>query len=254
MIVLLSPAKTLDFNPTKLKKHTTPRLLDDSNQLVSVLKKQSVPGIKKLMSVSDKIATLNHERFQQYQTPFTLDNAKQAILAFKGDVYTGLDADTMDSKDLTFAQKHLRILSGLYGVLAPLDLMQPYRLEMGTRLKNGKNKNLYDFWEDRITDILNTDLAKSKSKAFLNLASKEYFHSVNPALLKGKLINVHFKELRNGTYKVISFTAKKARGVMAREVINHRITDPKDLKKLDIMGYTYYKEQSDEENYFFGKE
>ena len=192
MILLLSPAKTLDFNPSKIKKHTTPQLLDDSNELVSILKKQSVNKIKKLMSVSDKLAALNHERYQQFETPFTLDNAKQAILAFRGDVYTGFDVDSMDSKDLTFAQKHLRILSGLYGVLAPLDLMQAYRLEMGTKLKNGKNKNLYEFWDSRITEILNKDLAKAKSKVFLNLASQEYFHSVKTDQLKGELVHVHF--------------------------------------------------------------
>ncbi len=254
MIVLLSPAKTLDFNPTKFKKHTTPRLLEDSEQLVDVLKKQSANKIKTLMKVSDKLAALNHERYQQFQTPFTLDNAKQSILAFKGDVYSGLDADSMDAKDLTFAQKHLRILSGLYGVLAPLDLMQAYRLEMGTKLKNGKNKNLYEFWDSRITDILNTDLSKAKSKVFLNLASQEYFHSVKTDQLKGELVHVHFKELRNGAYKVIAFNAKKARGAMAREIIKNRITKVGEIKKLKINDYVYKKDLSDGVNYFFGKD
>ena len=251
MILLISPAKTLDFSETGLTNHSMPRLLADSEKLVSVLKKKSARSLKKLMSVSDNIAELNVERFQNYQTPFTLDNAKQAVLAFKGDVYTGLQADTFDANDLDFAQKHLRILSGLYGLLTPLDLMQPYRLEMGTKLRNGRKKNLYEFWDKKITELINADLEASGSEIVLNLASKEYFHAVKPALLKGKLIHVHFKELRNGTYKVIGFNAKKARGAMSRQIIQNRITSVEKVKPLNIDGYTFNSTLSDDQNLVF---
>jgi len=254
MIVLLSPAKSLNFEPAKIKRHSTPRLLDESTELVGHLKTKSANSIKKLMGVSDNIATLNVSRFNNFETPFTLDNAKQAILAFNGDVYTGLEADSFDSKDMTFAQKHIRILSGLYGVLKPLDLMQPYRLEMGTRLKVKRKKNLYEFWDEKITSVINEDLTKSKGTVILNLASKEYFSSVKPKLVDGKIVHVHFKELRNGQYKVISFKAKKARGKMANLIVKNRITDIKSLSKLDVDGYLYSKELSDENNLFFGKE
>lgn len=253
MILLLSPAKTLDFSPSQLKVHTTPRLLDESGKLVGVLKKKSAKSLKKLMNVSDKIAELNVERFQQYQTPFNLDNSKQAVLAFKGDVYTGLQADSFTKKDFDFAQKHLRILSGLYGLLTPLDLMQAYRLEMGTRLKNGKYKNLYEFWDDKITNLINQDLENSSGDTILNLASKEYFHSVKVAQLKGKLINVHFHENRNGAFKVISFNAKKARGAMANAIIKNKILKVDKIKKLTIDGYTYNAERSDDTNLSFTK-
>jgi len=254
MILLISPAKTLDFSDTDLKKYSTPRLLDDSEKLVSVLKKKSARSLKKLMSVSDNIAELNVERFQSYETPFTLDNAKQAVLAFKGDVYLGLQADTFDAKDLDFAQTHLRILSGLYGLLTPLDLMQPYRLEMGTRLRNGRKKNLYEFWDKKITQLINNDLEESGNDILLNLASQEYFHSVKPALLNGKLFHVHFKELRNGVYKVISFSAKKARGSMARQIIQNRINEIDALKPLNVDDYLYNESLSDEVNLVFTKE
>jgi len=254
MILLISPAKTLDFSDTELTSHSTPRLLDDSEKLVSVLKKKSARSLKKLMSVSDAIAELNVERFQSYETPFTLNNSKQAILAFKGDVYTGLQAETFDAKDHDFAQTHLRILSGLYGLLTPLDLMQPYRLEMGTRLKNGRKKNLYEFWDKKITELINDDLEESGNDIVLNLASQEYFHSVKPAFLNGKLFHVHFKELRNGAYKVISFSAKKARGAMARQIIQNRINEIDALKPLNVDGYKYNESLSDEVNLVFTKE
>ncbi|MEM9824184.1 MAG: peroxide stress protein YaaA [Bacteroidota bacterium] len=254
MILLLSPAKTLDFDPTELTDHSMPRLLEQSDQLVGVLRKKKAKDLKALMGVSDKIAALNVERYQNYQQPFTLDNAKQAILAFKGDVYLGLDATSFKKRDLNFAQKHLRILSGLYGILTPLDLMQPYRLEMGTKLKNGKLKNLYEFWDEKITDLINADLAAAKSKTVLNLASKEYFHSVKPKMLNGELVHVHFKELRNGKYKVISFTAKKARGAMARQIIQDRIKKVEHIKDLEIMGHLYNEGMSDETNYYFTKD
>ncbi|MEM8906317.1 MAG: peroxide stress protein YaaA [Bacteroidota bacterium] len=254
MIALLSPAKTLDFDKSKVKTFSTPRLLDQSEQLVQVLRKKKASDLKSLMGVSDKIATLNVERYQNYQAPFTLDNAKQAVLAFKGDVYIGLDAATLNKRDLNFAQKHLRILSGLYGLLTPLDLMQAYRLEMGTKLKNGRFKNLYEFWDTRITELINTDLTAVKGKTVVNLASKEYFQAVKPKLLNGQLIHVHFKELRNGQYKVISFTAKKARGTMARQIIQNRIVKVAHLKDLAVNDHVFNEGLSDEHNYYFTKD
>ncbi|MEM9921189.1 MAG: peroxide stress protein YaaA [Bacteroidota bacterium] len=253
MIVLLSPAKSLDYSPTEVTDHSIPRLLDDSEQLVSKLKKQSANSLKKLMSVSDKIAELNVERFRQFSRPFNLENAKQAILAFNGDVYTGLQAATFDKRDRNFAQKHLRILSGLYGLLKPLDLMQAYRLEMGTALKTGRKKNLYEFWDSRITQLLNEDVKASKSKAVLNLASKEYFKSVHADSLEVPLVTAHFKEYRNDRYKVISFNAKKARGSMAHLIIKNRLTKPEELKQFEIDGYQFSKELSDEANLTFVK-
>ncbi|MCR9289903.1 peroxide stress protein YaaA [Saprospiraceae bacterium] len=251
MIILISPAKTLNFDPTDLKMHTTPRMLADSEKLVKVMKKKSAKKIKELMSVSDNIAELNVERYQNYHTPFTLENAKQSILAFKGDVYTGLQAENFSEKEMAFAQKHLRILSGLYGLLKPLDLMQPYRLEMGTRLKNGRKKNLYEFWDKKITNLINEDLAELGSNIILNLASKEYFHSVKPDLLDGELYSANFKENRNGVYKVISFTAKKARGAMSRQIIQNNITDIEELKGLEVEGYVYNEEMSSEYDLMF---
>ena len=251
MIVLLSPAKTLDFSAHKLKKHSIPRLLDDSEKLVKTLKKKSAADIQELMGVSEKISTLNVGRYKSYQTPFTLDNAKQSALAFKGDVYTGLEAETFNGHELNFAQKHIRILSGLYGVLKPLDLMQAYRLEMGTKLKTGRHKNLYTFWDKRVTELVNQDLAESKSKLILNLASKEYFHVMKPELLNAEVLNIHFKENRNGKYKVISFSAKKARGRMAHLLVKEKITKPELLKNLVINDYVYNEKLSKGNDWVF---
>ncbi|MFT4759245.1 MAG: cytoplasmic iron level regulating protein YaaA (DUF328/UPF0246 family) [Paraglaciecola sp.] len=253
MIALLSPAKTLDFNPTEFEKYTNPRLLTDSSKLVKLLKEKSAEDVKKLMHVSDKIAELNVQRFHEFETPFNRDNAKQSLLAFKGDVYTGLAVDDFSEADLDFAQKHLRILSGLYGLLKPLDLMQAYRLEMGTRLENGGNKNLYEFWGDKITKLINDDVAESGGQAIINLASNEYFKSVNPEKLKGDLYKIDFKEDRDGKLKVIAFNAKKARGIMSREIIKNRITNPEDLKGLNIMGYIFNDELSTERSFLFAK-
>jgi cytoplasmic iron level regulating protein YaaA (DUF328/UPF0246 family) len=254
MIVLLSPAKTLDLNPTELGTHSQPRLLADSHKLIEVLRKESVDSIKKLMKVSDNIATLNVERYQQFSTPFSLDNAKQSVLTFKGDVYQGLDAGDFDATDLEFAQKHLRILSGLYGILRPLDLMQAYRLEMGTKLKNGKFKNLYEFWDNRISQLINEDLTASGSNIIVNLASKEYFKAVKPKELNGKILHIHFKEQRGDKLKVIAFNAKKARGAMSNQIIKYKITSPEALKSLLVNDYVFTERLSDEENYVFVKE
>lgn len=254
MIILLSPAKTLDYSETTLDTHSTPRLLSDSDKLVKVLKKKKTSDIKSLMKVSDNIANLNVERFQQFSTPFTTENAKQSILAFKGDVYVGLEAATFDEADHEFAQAHLRILSGLYGILRPKDLMQPYRLEMGTRLKTGKFKNLYEFWDNRITKLINEDLKATEGNVIVNLASKEYFKSVKRDKLEGDILDVHFKEKRGDTYKVIAFNAKKARGAMAKQIIKYKITQKEYLKPLEVNEYIFNEGMSDSNNYYFIKE
>lgn len=253
MIILLSPAKTLDFTESPMGTHSDPRLLKDSSKLVKVLKKKSVTDIKALMKVSDNIATLNVERFKQFSTPFTSANAKQSILAFKGDVYQGMEAHTFDEADHEFAQAHVRILSGLYGILRPMDLMQPYRLEMGTKLKTEKFKNLYEFWDNRITKLINQDLSNTTGDAIINLASKEYFHSVKEKELKGKLINIHFREKRGDKFKVIAFNAKKARGAMAKQIVKYKITDETQLKSLEVNGYIFNESMSDDTNYTFIK-
>ena len=251
MILLISPAKTLDLSPIKLKKHSQPIFLEASKYLANILKKASVKDLTKLMAVSEKIAALNVHRYQSFTTPFTLANAKQAGFAFKGDVYRGLDIESFDARDLNFAQKHLRILSGLYGILKPLDLIQAYRLEMGTRLKIDNNKNLYEFWGDKITDLINQDLENQKSKAVINLASQEYFRAVITSKLNGKLYHIHFKENRNGQYKIISFSAKKARGMMCHYIVKNRIKSPAHLMGFDYDGYLFNEELSDKQSFVF---
>lgn len=242
MLIVVSPAKSLDFDaPAKTKKFTTPSFLDDSQKLVKDLRKLSPDDISALMGVSVKLGALNHERFANWHTPFDLDNAKQALFAFKGDVYIGLDAQQFSAADLTFAQKHLRILSGLYGVLRPLDLMQPYRLEMGRKFASGKAKSLYEFWGERLTQFLNDELAahRGKSKALVNLASNEYFNSLKPQLLDADVITPVFKDFSGGKYKIVSFYAKKARGEMAAYIIKNRLKDPAALLDYDVSGYAY---------------
>jgi len=253
MLVLLSPAKTLDFSETDIADYTQPRLLDQSEKLVGVLKKKRKTSLKKLMNISDQLAELNIHRYQHFETPFNTDNAKQSLLAFKGDVYTGLEAETFDAGDRAFAQKYIRILSGLYGVLRPLDLMQPYRLEMGTKLSTRRGKNLYEFWKDRITNILNEDLEENGDSVVLNLASNEYFNSVNTRKLKGNIIKVDFKEDRKGTLRVISFNAKKARGIMASQIVRRRLDTAESLKQLDVDGYLFRDDLSSEDHFVFVK-
>ncbi len=254
MIIILSPAKTLDFSTSTSSTHTKPRLLADSEKLVDVLQEKSVSDIQQLMKVSEKIANLNYNRFRDFATPFHLENAKQAVLAFKGDVYTGLQADTFSVDDLEFAQRHLRILSGLYGLLRPMDLMQAYRLEMGTRLQQNGSKNLYEFWDAKITNLLNKDLAESGSEAIINLASNEYFKSIKTKQLDGQLYKVDFKENRAGVYKTIAFNAKKARGAMAHEIIKHRITKVQELKHLVAYDYQFNEGLSNEKHYVFTRD
>jgi len=251
MLLLISPAKTLDFDKTELKKKTKLRFLPESQALIDILKKKSATDLKKLMKISDKIANLNEERYHSFETPFSLKNAKQAILAFRGDVYTGLDADSFDEADLAFAQDHLRILSGLYGLIRPLDLMQPYRLEMGTKLQNDAGKNLYEFWDDKITKTINKDVKKSKAKAIINLASKEYFSAVQPKSLEADLYNIHFKEEKNGEFKIVAFFAKKARGMMCHYIIKNKLTEPEHLIGFDYDRYTYNEKLSSERDLVF---
>jgi cytoplasmic iron level regulating protein YaaA (DUF328/UPF0246 family) len=245
MLILVSPAKTLDYeSPPLVTDNTQPQFLDDSQELIDQLKKMSAPKIGKLMNISDKLAKLNTDRYKSWQLPLEPGPAKQSMFAFQGDVYTGLEADTMKKRDVQFAQKHLRILSGLYGVLRPLDLMHPYRLEMGTKLVNKRGQNLYHFWGDRVTDSLNTELKKQKSPLVFNLASNEYFKVVNAHKLDAELISPVFKDRKNGEYKLISFFAKKARGMMARYIIDNRIKDIESLKEFNTAGYRYNKKLS----------
>jgi len=245
MIVVISPAKTLDFDtPAHVELHSEPDHLTQSRKLIKVLKQMAPQDIAALMGISDKLAELNAQRYQDWKTPFTTKNAKQAILAFQGDVYLGLDAGSMGKREFNFAQKQLRILSGLYGVLRPMDLIQPYRLEMGTKLPTPKASNLYEFWGERITQTLNADLERSKSDALINLASNEYFNSVNLESLNAEVITPVFKDYKNGQYKIISFYAKKARGMMAAYAIRNRITKPEQLKDFDTAGYHYSESES----------
>ena len=240
MLMVISPAKTLDYETAPAtERHTLPRHLQHSRELIEVLRDMSPQEIGKLMSISDKLAALNVARFGSWTDTFTSDNSKQALLAFKGDVYTGIHAEDFSEDDFDFAQQHLRMLSGLYGILRPLDLMQPYRLEMGTKLANPRGKDLYTFWGNHITDWLNAELAEQGNGVLLNLASQEYFGAVKPKALNGRLIETVFRDQKNGQYKIISFYAKKARGLMARYVIKERLKDPEGLKDFNTDGYYY---------------
>jgi len=240
MLTIISPAKTLDYeSPLATKRFTQPELLDKSSQLISVARKLTPAQISSLMGISDKLALLNAERFNDWQPDFGPDNARQAILAFKGDVYTGLQAEDFSEKDFDFAQGHLRMLSGLYGLLRPLDLMMPYRLEMGIRLENPQGANLYAFWGDLLTEKLNKLLAEQGDKVLINLASDEYFKAVKPAKLDGEIIKPVFLDQKNGNYKVISFYAKKARGLMSRFIIKERLSKVSQLQDFNLEGYEY---------------
>ena len=240
MITVISPAKNLDYDtvlPTS--KHTQAKMLDDSQTLINDLSTFSPQDVSKLMGISDKLGILNFERYQTWQLPFDKNNARQALFAFKGDVYTGMDAYSFDKDDIEFAQKNLRILSGLYGLLRPLDLIQPYRLEMGTKLENDRGKNLYEFWHDKITNALNKELSRADKPLLVNLASNGYFKSINTQKLNADIITPVFKDMKNGKYKIISFFAKKARGLMSAYIIKNKISETKQLKKFDSAGYRY---------------
>ncbi len=245
MLMVISPAKTLDYTSTPVtRRFTQPEHLDQAQLLINQLRKLTPAQIAELMSLSDPLAGLNAARYTSWQQPFSAENARQALLAFKGDVYTGLHAEDFSDADFDFAQQHLRMLSGLYGVLRPLDLMQPYRLEMGTKLANTRGKDLYAFWGERITGWLNQALAEQGDSVLLNLASNEYFSAVKRKALQARIIDTEFRDLKNGQYKIISFYAKKARGLMARYVIKNRIRDPQALQQFDLQGYRYCAEQS----------
>lgn len=252
MLITISPAKTLDMEPADAGlEHTKPRMLKQSKELISYLAELSELDISELMKVSSKIASLNFDRYQAWKTPFTVRNAKQCVLAFRGDVYTGLDADTLNKNDLKRAQKQLRILSGLYGVLRPMDLMQAYRLEMGTRLETDKGKNLYEFWGSSITEQLNRDLKEEKTDTLINLASNEYFKAVKQKEFNGRIITPVFKELRGDTFKVVGIHAKKARGLMTRYIIKNRLKDPEDIKAFTEAGYMFSPAMSSENEWVF---
>jgi len=256
MILVISPAKALDYeSPVAVSTHTQPDFLDDSAALIEVLREKSPADVVELMSLSDPLATLNVARYASWSRPFSAENARQAVLAFNGDVYEGLDAKSLGEDDLAWAQDHLRILSGLYGVLRPLDLMQAYRLEMGTRLANPRGKNLYAFWGERITDALNGLLAREedagRERVLLNLASDEYFKAVKPRKLEGRIVTPVFEDWKGGRYKVISFYAKRARGLMSRYVITNRIDEVKALQGFDGEGYSFAAEASDADTLVF---
>jgi hypothetical protein len=251
MLIVISPAKTLDFETTPVtRQHSQPRFLAYSRQLIDNLRQLSAADIASLMKLSDKLAGLNAARFESWQAPFDLDNAKQAVLAFKGDVYTGLDADTLDEQGLDYAQTHLRILSGLYGVLKPLDLIQPYRLEMGTKLANKQGKDLYQFWGSTLRTSLEQDDALHDG-VLINLASNEYFKAIEAKKLKARIITPIFKDWKNGQYKMISFYAKKARGLMSRFIIEHELKEPEAIKQFDSDGYRFNEEMSKGDEWVF---
>ena len=252
MLIVLSPAKTLDFeSPIKVNKTTEPDFIPRSAELISTLRTMPPAQIGSLMSISDSLAQLNVARYASWSKKFTPDNSRPAMLAFDGDVYEGLDARSLNARQLDWAQKHLRILSGLYGLLRPLDLMQPYRLEMGTRLATKRGKDLYAFWGDQITEALNESLTVAKAQALVNLASEEYFKSVKPAKLDRPVITPVFEEWKGGGYKIVSFFAKRARGLMARYAIEHKLTKPEQLKDFDSEGYGFDAKASNEARWIF---
>ncbi len=252
MLAVISPAKRLDFtSDATTAKHSLPVFLKESKRLIDVLREKSPGDIAKLMGLSTELADLNYRRYGEWHTPFTPDNARQAALAFSGDVYLGLDARTLTDRDWTWAQKHLRILSGLYGLLKPLDLIQPYRLEMGTRLDNPRGEDLYAFWGQRLTKALNEAVAEQRQPVVVNLASNEYWESVDTGALDARVITPVFKDLKNGRYKFLSFYAKKARGLMARYLIDNRVSTLKALKEFDVAGYYFSEAQSRGDHWVF---
>lgn len=247
MLAVISPSKTQDFNPSDITTFTQTRQMAQSQALIDILKNKTQDEIATLMSISEKLSALNFERFQTFKTPLTLANAKQALLAFKGDVYNGIDASSLDMQDLEFTQRSVCMLSGLYGVIRPLDLIAPYRLEMGTKLANNKGKNLYEFWGDSISQVLNED----ESEVVINLASNEYFKGIDKKALKAKIITIAFKEFKKDTYKVIGIYAKRARGLMVRYMVDYRLESPKALKAFDVEGYGFNPSLSDDATWVF---
>ncbi len=239
MLILLSPSKNLHNKPKEAHRYSLPRMPEQSEKLIEVLRKQTPRSLQKLMDINDKLAKLNVERYHQFAWPHTPDNATTAMYTFRGEVYLGLDANTLTQQEAEDADKNIRILSGLYGLLRPLDLIQPYRLEMGIELKIGKAKSLYEFWGNQITDLLSQDIAASKAKEVINLASQEYSAAINPEKLIVPMIDIQFMEDRNGKLQFLSFIAKRSRGEMARFMIQQKITKSEELKDEDINGYQY---------------
>ena len=254
MLAILSPAKTLDYEtPLKTKLNSQPIYGRESNQLIKTLRTFEPFEVASLMKISDKLADLNHKRYVEWRNKPAESKTRPAALAFKGDVYQGLEAESFNDNDLKFAQRHLRILSGLYGLLRPLDVIQPYRLEMGTKFKTSKGQNLYDYWGTKLTTGLNEALKESKEGTLVNLASNEYFGAVQPKLLEGSLLNIGFKEKRNGQLKFVSFSAKKARGLMAKFIIKERLKNPDDLKNFDLEDYKFNTKLSSELDWTFSR-
>ena len=245
MIIVLSPAKTLDYEFETDGNHSVPSFLSQSSKLIGQLKKKEPKDIASLMGLSDKLATLNYDRYHSWTASKKASNdSKPSLLVFKGDVYQGLQAEDLTKKEMNFAQKHVRILSGLYGILRPLDLMKPYRLEMGTKLETTQGKNLYEFWGDKIQKNVLDELKNQKSDLLINLASKEYFTVLGKVPEDVNVVSPAFKDYKNGKYKIISFYAKKARGLMARWIIQNKVTDFENLKDFDAEGYKYSKAES----------
>lgn len=253
MLIVISPAKKLDFDSLpQTDDFSMPDCLSDSSELIHTLREYSAPQLEKLMHLSTNLAKLNHDRYKDWHLPFNPQNAKQSILTFKGDVYAGMNIESFSDDDLSFTQDHLRILSGLYGLLRPLDLMQPYRLEMGTRLENERGKNLYEFWGSQITELLNKQLKKTGTNTLVNLASNEYFKSIKIKEIQGQIITPVFKEKReDGSYKIIGIYAKKARGMMSAFILKNKLAKIEQIKDFTEAGYVYKPELSTETDWVF---
>ena len=252
MLVLLSPAKSLDYDtPPQTDRHTTPEFLDDASELIDVLRDYSREDLRDLMDISENLAELNFNRYRDFSTPFTTENAKQAILAFDGDVYRDFRFDDYGDEEFAFLQDHVRILSGLYGVLRPLDLMQPYRLEMGTKLATDRGKNLYEFWGTSVTEAVNAALDKQGDDVILNLASNEYYRVIDKKSLNARVVNVKFKDLRGDTYRTITFYLKRLRGTMTDFMVRNGVTSPEGLKAFNEQNYYFSDERSSENELVF---
>ena len=252
MLFILSPAKNLnDRDPAPISEYSQPDLINEAATLMAELRELAPQDLAQLMHVSDKIALLNFERNHLWHTPFTPENAKQAIYMFNGDVYEGIDPHTLHPQHIHYLQQHVRLLSGLYGLLRPLDLMQAYRLEMGTPFANSRGKNLYEFWSDRLTTLLNHTLQQQASTTLINLASQEYYKALQPPAIHANIITPVFKDQKNGQYKIISFYAKRARGLMVRYAAQHQISQPEQLKHFDYEGYAYNEAASSDNEWVF---
>lgn len=252
MIIVISPAKSLyDHSPIQFEKYTEADFLPEAEKVLSVLKKKKPAQLAKLMDISPKLAELNFQRFQEWALPFTPENSWQSVLMFNGDVYQGLKAETFSADEFEITQQKLRILSGVYGLLKPLDLIQPYRLEMGTNISVARKKNLYEFWKTKITAKLNQEFSENGKKVLVNLASNEYFSAIDTKKLKARIITPAFKENKDGKYQMVSFFAKRARGLMSRFIIQNNISDPEEMKAFDLEGYYFNNQISKDDNWVF---